>query len=386
MTDAALSLNLLLRGIATGVLLLIAAVLWRERSRSIAMRLAALFSISTAAATLGSMPGFSGVPPEWGLVVAVLAPGSMFLFWLLTCVLFDDAFALRPWHALMWVALAAAGVTTCAVGPSSMPAPWVSALRLTLSISPVAWALLSIVNSLASWREDLIERRRQLRSVIVATTALYTVAQLLVALLSGLSPRAVIESTANAGGIAALTLFVAWRLLRQGHDGLFEVAVPGVATTAAHRFNLAEQGASALDLPIPAPTPPDARHIEALDALMTVNHLYREPSLRIGELAKRMDLPEHKLRRLINRGLGHRNFSTFLNTYRLGDTRRWLADPTQRDTPILMIAMDAGFQSIGPFNRAFKADTGITPSEFRRLGGHVTSPVPGANLAESRIG
>jgi AraC-like DNA-binding protein len=29
--------------------------------------------------------------------------------------------------------------------------------------------------------------------------------------------------------------------------------------------------------------------------------------------------------------------------------------------------MDAGFQSIGPFNRAFKAATDLTPTEFRRL-------------------
>jgi len=36
--------------------------------------------------------------------------------------------------------------------------------------------------------------------------------------------------------------------------------------------------------------------------------------------------------------------------------------------PILTIALDAGFQSIGPFNRAFKAHTGMTPSEFRRGG------------------
>jgi AraC-like DNA-binding protein len=28
--------------------------------------------------------------------------------------------------------------------------------------------------------------------------------------------------------------------------------------------------------------------------------------------------------------------------------------------------MDAGFQSLGPFNRAFKAETGVTPTEFRR--------------------
>ncbi|WP_409363485.1 hypothetical protein [Bradyrhizobium liaoningense] len=29
--------------------------------------------------------------------------------------------------------------------------------------------------------------------------------------------------------------------------------------------------------------------------------------------------------------------------------------------------MDTGFQSIGPFNRAFKAATNLTPTEFRRL-------------------
>jgi AraC-like DNA-binding protein len=34
--------------------------------------------------------------------------------------------------------------------------------------------------------------------------------------------------------------------------------------------------------------------------------------------------------------------------------------------PILTIALDAGFQSIDRFNRAFKAHTGQTPSEFRR--------------------
>jgi len=33
---------------------------------------------------------------------------------------------------------------------------------------------------------------------------------------------------------------------------------------------------------------------------------------------------------------------------------------------VLTIAMDAGFQSIGPFNRAFKAEIGLTPTEFRR--------------------
>ncbi|MGY4303647.1 AraC-like DNA-binding protein [Bradyrhizobium sp. USDA 4369] len=77
-------------------------------------------------------------------------------------------------------------------------------------------------------------------------------------------------------------------------------------------------------------------------------------------------MPEYRLRQAINEGLSHRNFNAFLNRYRLEDAKAALSDPGQRDVPILTIAIDAGFQSIGPFNRAFKAATAMTPSEFRR--------------------
>jgi AraC-like DNA-binding protein len=85
------------------------------------------------------------------------------------------------------------------------------------------------------------------------------------------------------------------------------------------------------------------------------------------------------LRRLINGQLGHRNFSAFVNGYRLSEVVAALADPSQAEVPILTIALDAGFGSIGPFNRAFKAHTGLTPTEYRRahLGGaENTLPIP----------
>jgi AraC-like DNA-binding protein len=78
-------------------------------------------------------------------------------------------------------------------------------------------------------------------------------------------------------------------------------------------------------------------------------------------------VPEYRLRQLINEGLGHRNFNAFLNRYRIEDAKAALADPEQREVPVLTIAMDAGFQSVGPFNRAFRAATDLTPTEFRRL-------------------
>ncbi|WP_139094379.1 helix-turn-helix domain-containing protein, partial [Acinetobacter baumannii] len=61
-----------------------------------------------------------------------------------------------------------------------------------------------------------------------------------------------------------------------------------------------------------------------------------------------------------------RNFNAFLNRYRSEEAKAALSDPSQRDVAVLTIAMDSGFQSIGPFNRAFKAESGLTPTEFRR--------------------
>ena len=103
-----------------------------------------------------------------------------------------------------------------------------------------------------------------------------------------------------------------------------------------------------------------------LERLMKVERLYRQEGLTIGTLAARLGLSEQRLRRTINRGLGYRNFNEYLNRHRLADAKQALADPTQADVPILTIALDSGFQSLGPFNRAFKAETGMTPSEFRQ--------------------
>jgi AraC-like DNA-binding protein len=55
-----------------------------------------------------------------------------------------------------------------------------------------------------------------------------------------------------------------------------------------------------------------------------------------------------------------------MNSFRLDEAKTALADPQRRALPVLTIALDAGFQSIGPFNRAFKDATGLTPTEYRR--------------------
>jgi len=130
--------------------------------------------------------------------------------------------------------------------------------------------------------------------------------------------------------------------------------------------------------------PDDRPLVAALERLMTVERLYRQEGLTIGKLAQRQGLPEYRLRRLINQGLGYRNFAAFLNGYRLADARAALADPAQASVPILTIALDAGYSSLGPFNRSFKAEIGLTPSDFRRRAlGEATAAGFGRPIPES---
>jgi AraC-like DNA-binding protein len=97
------------------------------------------------------------------------------------------------------------------------------------------------------------------------------------------------------------------------------------------------------------------------------NELWREEKLTIGVLANRLDTQEHRLRRSINRVMGYRNFAAFINGYRIEAAKRELADPDKAEKAILNIAYDVGFASIGPFNRAFRLATGVSPSEYRRI-------------------
>ena len=88
----------------------------------------------------------------------------------------------------------------------------------------------------------------------------------------------------------------------------------------------------------------------------------RAKSLTIAELARLLGTQEHVLRRVVNHGLGFRNFNDFLHTHRLKEAAERLGDPQLRRIPVLTIALEVGYGSIGPFNRAFKERFGVTPT------------------------
>lgn len=91
--------------------------------------------------------------------------------------------------------------------------------------------------------------------------------------------------------------------------------------------------------------------------------LYLEPSLTIGQVAKRSGYPEYLVSSVINRRLGG-SFWEYVNRLRVDAARERLADPEDART-VLDIAYACGFTSKSTFNAAFKRQVGQTPSGYR---------------------
>ena len=98
--------------------------------------------------------------------------------------------------------------------------------------------------------------------------------------------------------------------------------------------------------------------------LMTREHPYRDSDLTLPRLAERLEASPHNLSEVINTRTGM-NFFDFINSYRVEQVKRDLADPGKQQYKVLSLAFDAGFNSKTSFNTIFKKFTGMTPSSYR---------------------
>lgn len=102
---------------------------------------------------------------------------------------------------------------------------------------------------------------------------------------------------------------------------------------------------------------------QQLEELMKDEELYLNPQLTLRDLAEGMEIPANHLSQLLNEGF-NRNFSEFVNSYRLETFKSKVADPSQRHSTILALAYDSGFNSKTVFNTYFKKTMGITPRAY----------------------
>ena len=105
---------------------------------------------------------------------------------------------------------------------------------------------------------------------------------------------------------------------------------------------------------------------DTIEQLLIGQKLYLQANLKVGDLAKQLDLPEYKVSRVLKEGFGARNFNQYINQLRVEHAKQLLSEPDKSHWPVLVIGLESGFASVGPFTRAFKQFTGLTPNQYRQ--------------------
>ena len=351
-----------LRGALVALLLLTATRLVRDRFDAPGARVGALLMVCLTVQIFASSPLLENSGPWWWQAPLVgVSVGNSVLFWVFAQSLFDDEFALRRRHVAAWLAVIALGV--CFFAVVVMPqrrqlAPFPLAVAIAMRWTPIAFAALAVAAATSQWRADLVDGRRRLRAFVLATGTVYTIVTAVARLASEDGRLSDWMSGLDTSMLLVIVGTLADRVLRIVDTDLLRVPPVRAARTPVP---VTEPAVAA-----PAPDPAENRLADELQRLMLEKRAYRNEDLTIAGLAALLKTPEYRVRRLINQRLGHRNFNAYVNGFRLCEAQRALADPSQQHLPVLTIALEAGFQSIGPFNRAFKAGTGLTPTEYRR--------------------
>lgn len=332
-------LDLALRGGGVTVLLLLAALLWRAPiGREGRLSITAVAITQSAFLILkAALPIELNPIVEANLIfLTSLTPAA--ITWLIVTIFLDAPGRRGPWMV--------ASLATSAAFYWHLVDPSYVAICLPMSLA-LYGAL--FVLSLWSTRDDLVECRCRARpgfAAAIAGLALFLTAGEATGFLEENSIR---FALLQASGKLVITLAFAVWLLRPDANRW-----PGETETRLNTPLASDQDAAD-----PALT---ARIKTAM-----ASEIWREEGLTIGMLATKLAVPEHRLRRAINQSLGYRNFSSFINRARIEAASKVLTDPTKMCTTVLEIAYDVGFSSVGPFNRAFRAEYGQSPTEFRQM-------------------
>jgi AraC-like DNA-binding protein len=101
---------------------------------------------------------------------------------------------------------------------------------------------------------------------------------------------------------------------------------------------------------------------EQLHQYMMEHKPYLEEALSLQELSQKTNIPVKRLSLLINQKIGM-HFFDYVNGYRIEEAKKLLKET---DFTIQQIMYEVGFNSKSSFNTAFKKNTSLTPSSFRK--------------------
>ncbi len=101
--------------------------------------------------------------------------------------------------------------------------------------------------------------------------------------------------------------------------------------------------------------------------LFEVEKIFRDENLSIQTLSNKMSIQPYILSKIINKKM-KTSFPSLLNRYRIAEAKKMLENSEFNNSNILDIAYQVGFKTKTAFNRTFKKETGLTPSQFKQKG------------------
>ncbi len=91
--------------------------------------------------------------------------------------------------------------------------------------------------------------------------------------------------------------------------------------------------------------------------------VYTNPELNVAKLAQQLGWPINDVSRMINETF-HTNFNDLINRYRVKAFKELMNDEANKKYTLLGLSEKVGFSSKASFYRAFKKETGMTPSAY----------------------
>ncbi len=341
-----------LQAVATGIAIAVAlasllALLVQRSKRDVEV----IFAVVSGSMALSLLWPWLGHAPAWILwLVAIGGSVTCNGFWLLSRSLFRGEGGVGKVHVLVagTVAGLIAAYRGSASGMGGEASPLVFGLDGLLTLASSTLLALTFLEALRGGWSSLPRTERRLR---LAFMLLFASSVLTTMLFGAMAPA--LPWLAELRGVAIPLCATVMILFTHGmlwHRRRVPYPAVGFPSPSPQAKNL--------------PGAEEARLAKALQQQLEVLHVYREPELKVADLARRLGVAEYKLSRLISTRLGERNFNQLLNRHRIAHACKRLAD-TSDDASILDVSGDAGFASLGPFNRAFKAAIGSTPTAYR---------------------
>lgn len=102
-----------------------------------------------------------------------------------------------------------------------------------------------------------------------------------------------------------------------------------------------------------------------LEHLFRNEKIYKENDINLEMIAEKLNTSRHNASQVINEHF-KLSFHELVNKYRIEEAKKILTDDQQRNLNIIDIAYEVGYNNKVTFNKAFKKDTNLTPSQFQR--------------------